>query len=631
MCGIVGIISDNNTKSIKPCIEAINHRGPDDSGYMIDRKIALGHTRLSIIELSRLGHQPMQSNNGNLIVIFNGEIYNHKEIRGKIGSRYKFKSLSDTETLIAGYQVYGKNIIEQLNGIFAFSIYDKSKNKLIISRDQMGVKPLYYYFDDKDFFFASEIKSFLKIPGWDKSIDYSAVMNYLHFMYSPGEQTPFKFIKKFPPGHLLEINVDNISELKFEKYYQIPFSGKYFHNEIRECVQEVDEALTKAIERQLMSDVPVGFFLSGGLDSSLIVAKAREIKEGEIKCFTIASDQDKVSKEGFTDDLFYARRVAKHLNVELIEIDGGINIIEDFDKMIWHLDEPQSDIAPIHVLNIASVARESGYKVLLGGAGGDDLFSGYRRHQALNYENLIKWTPNFIWKAINMLISFSSLNYPYLRRIKKILEKSSSDELERISGYFSWIPLESNFNLFSSEVQSKIKGYNPNDILIDSLSSIPFENNNLNKMLFWEMKYFLTDHNLNYTDKMSMAKGVEARVPYLDIDLVNISTDIHPSIKLNGNKTKFILKKISENYLPHDVINRPKAGFGGPIRNWITKDLEDMIQDYLSPINIEQRGIFNSNSIWQLINDNKAGKIDGSYNIWCLLAIESWFRQFYDS
>ena len=631
MCGITGILSNKDIlNSINRANNKIAHRGPDDSGVMQYKNIALAHQRLSILDLSERGHQPMVSNDGTLTIVYNGEIYNHQEIRNKIGAAYSFKSSTDTETILAGYQIYGTAIFEMLNGIFALAILDKNKNELIVCRDQYGVKPLYYYSHNGDFVFGSEIKSFLEIPDIDKSLDYRALVNYLHFLYSPGEQTPFKHIKKLSPGHYIKVPLDRISDLTFTKYFEIPFIGEYKEYNEDEWINGLDLHFTNAVERQLMSDVPVGFFLSGGLDSSLIVAIARKITGKKLSTYTIDTDMTKDNIEGFTNDLHYAKQVAKHLDVDLQIVKSDVDIVKDFDKMIWHLDEPQADAAPLNVLNISQKARENGDFVLLGGTGGDDLFSGYRRHQAILMEKYLKVTPGFIAKGLKKFSSILPQDNPNVRRAAKLLKHGDLPQIERLAGYYEWLPLSVNKSLFGSSILEEIKTYDPSKILIDSLSNIKNEKEILNYLLYWDMKYFLTDHNLNYTDKMSMAVGIETRVPFLDNDLVKFSTQLPVNLKMKGKETKYLLKKVAERYLPKEVIYRSKTGFGAPVRKWITQDLDEMINDYLSIENIKNRGIFDSSEVHNLIKNNKKGKIDASYSVWSLLAIESWMRQFVD-
>lgn len=628
MCGIVGIISHKKEDNILSLLDAIAHRGPDDFGFFNEQGIALGNRRLSILDLSENGHQPMFSADSKWVTVFNGEIYNHVEIRKElVDLGYKFHSASDTETLLYGYIHFKEKILNKLNGIFAFAVYNIHEREIFIARDQFGIKPLYYYYHDGQLIFGSEIKSFIKKEYFNTEINYSALVNYLNYLWSPGEATPFRYTKKLLPGHYLKFPVDQIS-IEPVKYYDIPFNGIYIKDTEMDIADQLEEKLLTAVNRQLLSDVPVGFFLSGGLDSSLLVAMVRKLyPDKELQTFSINTEGIEKA-EGFADDLYYARKIAEYLHVNLEVVNADMDIVNDFDKMIWHLDEPQADAAPLNVLNICRRAREMGYKVLIGGTAGDDLFSGYRRHQALNYEKYFSKIPVGLGKAIKSLVSLAPGRNPFFRRAQKLTANIDKSSLDRKYGYFSWIRLEEIKSLFVPGIQKQMAGYDPSDYLKGLLENIPEEKNDLNQMLYWEMKTFLPDHNLNYTDKLSMAEGVEVRVPYLDMELVQFAASIPPSMKMKGRETKYILKKVAERYLPKDVIYRPKSGFGAPVRKWITEDMDEKIKNELSFENLKQQGIFDPQAVWKLIKDNREGKIDASYTVWCLLAIGSWIRQF---
>ncbi len=632
MCGIVGIISNNANLVIDEMLSRISHRGPDDSGLFVSEGIALGHQRLSIQDLSQNGHQPMFTDDKRYLIIFNGEIYNHWDIREKIKSKYTFKSTSDTETVLYGYIEYGDELFNMLNGIFALCIYDTQTNDIIVARDQFGVKPLYYTLNNTIFSFSSELKAILDKNNNENEISEEALFNYLYFLWSPGENTPLKNYKKLLPGHFIKGNSKDLKSFKIHKYYEIPFNTNRIHLTEEDLIVELDQKLMKAIDRQLLSDVPVGFFLSGGLDSSLIVAMAKKMRPNfDTTCFTIDTRNDS-DREGFANDLDYAKQVAKYLDVKLEIIKADINITNDFDKMIWHLDEPQADPAPLNVLNICKRARELGYTVLLGGTAGDDLFSGYRRHQQLYYNNKIEFIPIAIKRALYKLAKLLPSSNAKIRRARKFLSYfNASTPDKRLVSPFGWMEKAEVLNLFSDQFKKKLNNFDPSDSLINTLSNISSQEDDLNKLLFLEMKYFLTDHNLNYTDKMSMAVGVEVRVPFLDKELVEFSTLIPVEFKMKGVNTKYILKKVAEKYLPHDVIYRPKSGFGAPVRDWIINDLQEFIKVKLSKERIESRGIFNYDNVRKLIERNSNDKIDASYSIWALLSIESWFMQFYDS
>lgn len=628
MCGISGFV--NVPVVSDDFIEITSHRGPDDKGVYRYANLVFGHNRLAIQDLSPNGHQPFISKDGKFVLVFNGEIYNHWEIREELVKlKYEFFSQSDTETLLNGFIQYGKDILNKLNGIFSFVIFDKEKNELFMARDQFGVKPFYYYHQGDCFAFASEFKAFWQFETIDKVIDKTNFASYLNFLWSPGENIPFKKIKKLLPGHFIQFNLNAI-RVEPEKYYEIPFYGKYLTVSEETLINQLDQHLQLAVQRQMLSDVEVGFFLSGGLDSSLMVAIAKKLyPEKKLQTFTIKTDI-KEGNDGFADDLEYARKVANFLHVDLEIVDAKIDILKDFDKMIWHLEEPQADPAPLNVLNICDRASQMGFKVLIGGTAGDDLFSGYRRHQALNFERYFDNTPLLLKKVLRFLIKGIPNFNVTTRRIKKLSLDIHKTKIDRLVGFYSWLPFELLSALFTDEVREQIIKNKPGNYLIGLLSNIPQEKNWLNRMLYWELRSFLVDHNLNYTDKMSMAVGVEVRVPFLDKELVEFSTTIPPNLKLKGNETKYILKKVAERYLPKEVIYRPKTGFGAPIREWIKNDLDEMIHERLSSEKIKARGIFNEKIVWKLIHENKKGKIDASYSILSLLAIESWMLQFVD-
>ena len=624
MCGILGYYGNNVNKFITESrLDYIKHRGPDNKDYTKGENYFLGHTRLSIQDTTEIANQPMFSCDKSFVLIFNGEIYNHIELRKEFLPNVEFNSTGDTETLLEGLIKYGADFINHLNGIFAFSFLNIVTGDIIVSSDHFGVKPLYYHLNDNEVYFSSELKAICSVKREEISIDKSALKNYINFLWSPGEKTPFNEFKKLLPGCHISGNINDINNLKTTRYYSVPFKGEYWNGHSEEdLILKLENHLLKAVERQMLSDVPLGFFLSGGLDSSLLVAMARKLKPDlEINCYTIRVE----SNDGFTDDLFYAKEVAYHLKVNLKIIDAKNDILKDFDKVIYHLDEPQADPAPINVYNICKAARQDGIKVLIGGTAGDDIFSGYRRHQALRFEPIIDNIPAFIRKVIKNSITNLESQKPFVRRVKKMVSNFEKTREERMMRHFSWLDDEILKDLFLEP-----NDYNCFSYFDELTKLIPSDTSDLNKMLFWEINTFLTDHNLNYTDKLSMAVGVEVRVPYLDQELVEFATKIPENLKLKRNETKYILKKVAEKYLPKEVIYRPKTGFGAPVRDWILNDMDFLIEDYLSEESINKRGILNFQKVSELIENNKKGKIDASYPIWSLLSIESWMRQFLD-
>jgi asparagine synthase (glutamine-hydrolysing) len=798
MCGLVGFTGTPLPSVIQAMTDRITHRGPDDQGIWSDDALSLGHRRLSILDLTSAGHQPMLSPDGRYVLAFNGEIYTHQTIRDELADRVTFRSSSDTETLLHGLMHFGEELLPRLNGIFAFAFYDAQTHQLLIARDQFGIKPLYYTLAGDRLAFASELKSLLDLPGWSRAIDPKGIANYLTFLWSPGGHTAFESVRKLTAGAYAKFDLSKpVSEVQEVSYYRPPFGAvsssecfrrgneateqknweqaialygsavslvpdnltfrqllrattrkkfkdnghglgrqaneelKSIHARIsiaktsfnwsdidraceeglllnpwdslllaehaqanlalnrtdiaresyrlaclegyqneelrlklaerpdsnmkrcnlpstdstsgagtkvksrsqqgeRELTDELDERLQLAVERQLLSDVPVGFFLSGGLDSSLLVALARKIRpEAQLQAFTIDTTGVEAT-EGFVSDLDYAKQVARHLQVDLEVVDPSCDLLKLFARIIWHLDEPQADAAPMNVLAICERARAMGYKVLIGGAAADDLFSGYRRHEALALEKWFQALPGPIASLVGAAARCLPARPAVLRRFRKLAEGLGKSATDRMVGYFGWMEQSRIFELLSPTVRQQLAGFDPLDQLREMLREIPTETSPLNQMLYLELRSFLVDHNLNYTDKLSMATSVEVRVPFLDLDLVEFSTTIPPELKMQGRTTKYLLRKVAERYLPHDVIYRPKAGFGGPVRKWVLDDLAPLISTRLSPERIRARGLFDPAAVQKLLDDNRAGRIDAAYTVWTLLAIESWCEQFVD-
>jgi asparagine synthase (glutamine-hydrolysing) len=520
-------------------------------------------------------------------------------------------------------------MLRRLNGIFAFAIWDADRGELLLARDALGVKPVYYIADGQAFAFASEIKALLPPLTGARDLDIAAIDRYLSFLWCPGEGTPALQLRKLPPGEALWVKEGRIAE-RF-RWYQLPafrLGGKNSNLRLTEAVQGTEQHLRQAVQRQLVADVPVGAFLSGGLDSSSVVAFARE-QNPDIRCFTIECTG--ASEEGIADDLPYARRVAAHLNValEIVRIDAA-RMAADLPAMVVQLDEPLADPAPLNVLYISRLAREQGIKVLLSGAGGDDLFTGYRRHRALMAEGLWSWLPRSARVGLEQLSCRLDQRRPVLRRVRKLFNGASLDGDARLVNYFRWIDRGDLAALYTPEFRVALGTARAEDPMLEFLAHLPSGTSRLERLLALEQRFFLTDHNLTYTDKMSMAVGVEVRVPFLDLDLVEFAARIPSRFKQRGSCGKWVLKKAMEPYLPRDVIYRPKSGFGAPLRSWMRNELRNLLCDVLSPANLRSRGLFQANAVHQLIAANDCGKVDASYTLLSLLCIELWCLHFID-
>jgi asparagine synthase (glutamine-hydrolysing) len=631
MCGLIGYSGNFLKDDLTSGLAKIDHRGPDDSGTYFDdvNQIGLGHCRLSILDLSPLGHQPMISEDGLISLVFNGEIYNFKDLREELIQKgYEFKGNSDTEVLLKLYLEMGKKMLVKLNGIFAFAIYDSRSNITFIAKDRFGIKPLYFSQTSDGFAYASEIKGLVDLVPSEKEIDFESLNRYLSFLWCPGEGTPLKNIKKLLPGEALFVKNGKI--LKRWIWFELPiFKNIKANLSQNEAIKGTKKFLKQAVQRQLVSDVPVGAFLSGGLDSSSIVAMAK-LDKPDIQCFTIETSGG--VEDGMADDLPYAKKAAKFLDVDLnvISIDSR-KMCDDIVDMVQQLDEPLSDPAALNLRYISQLAREQGIKVLLSGAGGDDLFTGYRRHQAIALDKYWNWAPQKARQGIEQMTSKLDQRNVNYRRITKFFNGAGLDEHERLANFFIWSKQDDLVKLFNNDLKNEFIKLEPIHPMLDFLSPLSEKSiKPLDKMLALEQRFFLTDHNLNYTDKMSMSSSIEVRVPFLDNDLVDFSQKIPLNLKQKNGQGKYILKKSMEDYLPKEIIYRPKTGFGAPLRHWMRNDLKDLVGDILSYESINKRGFFNAEEVQKMVALNYQGKIDASYTIFSILCIEIWCRSFID-
>jgi len=630
MCGIAGYYGLNQRKNLAQSLHLIGHRGPDDRGLYEDEQASVGfaHARLSIMDISPLGHQPMLSADGLCVLVFNGEIYNCAALReGLIDKGCTFLGTSDTEVLLNLYLTEGEAMLSQLNGIFAFALWDARQQKMLIARDALGVKPFYYAAGEQDFVFASEIKGLLPLVPALQALDLKAIQQYLTFLWLPGNGTPVMNIKKLRPGEAMWVKQGQIARQWL--WYTLPaFRAQPKVHTQQAAISGVAAQLRQAVQRQMLSDVPVGAFLSGGLDSSAIVAFARE-QNPDIPCFTI--EMTGGQEQGMTDDLPYARRVAKYLDVPLHVVSISSNQMADnFERMVAMLDEPLGDPASLNVLFISQLARDNGIKVLLSGAGGDDLFTGYRRHYAIQLEQWLQMMPARLRSGIERYTSSLNFSNPFSRRLAKLFSGSNLSADERIVNYFRWADEKDLQALFTPEARAALGDADAAQPMFEFLQPLRKPMTPLERMLVLEQRFFLAEHNLIYTDKMSMAAGVEVRVPFLDLDLVEFSAQISIKHKQRGRVGKWVLKKAMAPYLPHDVIYRPKTGFGGPVRRWMRFELRELLGDLLSEESLRKRGIFEPVAIQRLIKNNHTGVVDASYILFSLMCIEIWCRQFLD-
>jgi asparagine synthase (glutamine-hydrolysing) len=632
MCGIVGYYGNFDRELLSGMNNLLAHRGPDASGlYFADNApVGLGHRRLSIIDLSPAGAQPMKDADDKCVITFNGEIYNYRELRQSlIRDGFRFNSQTDTEILLNLYIRDGLEMLKQLNGIFAFGIFDKRDKSLLLVRDGFGVKPLYYTTTPKGILFASELKALLLEPSVSREISHKALHYYLSYSWAPSPWTMLAEVKKLEPGHAIVVRDSRIVDETV--FYRIPVKTDELKCNETEAVQMVHSAMGVSIERQMVADVPVGAFLSGGLDSSTVCAFARKhVPQGKLKCFTIEAQG--FEEEGFVDDLKYARMMASFLGVDLEVIQAGAREISDLmEKMVYHMDEPLADTASINTMLIARLARENGITVLLSGTGGDDLFAGYERHLALELEKFWAWAPMSLRKLMSKTAMLMPIYSPLMRRLAKVFRFAGLDPDKRIAGYFHLAHPEIEMSILSRESRSALRDESFSQPLMESLKEVDGSTDRLESMLYLDAKHYLIDNNLLYTDKMTMAHGVEARVPFLDPDLAFIAANLPSHMKFNRTTGKYILKKAMTADLPMEIIERPKTGFGIPIRRLIKNELRETFSDLLSEKSILSRGLFDFKGVQSLLLKDSESRIDAANLIFTIGCVEMWARQFIDT
>jgi asparagine synthase (glutamine-hydrolysing) len=630
MCGIAGFQGSYGRDLLTRFNVRQEHRGPDDQDVWYDAEdhIGLAHRRLSIIDLSPEAAQPMCDESGDIQLVCNGEIYNFRELRRFLeGKGYRFKTSCDVEVLIHLYDFEGPDMLDRLNGMYALAIWDRRKKTLFLAVDHARIKPLYYAETPGGFVFASEIKALLEVPDLDRSINPNAIHYHLAYLWCPASDTMLRAVRKCEPGQALMVKDGRIQRIWTHEppHYQVPIRDVSENDAIAALTKELEAA----VERQMVSDVPVGAFLSGGLDSSLIVAlMAKHTEAASLPCYTIKSAIG--AHRGWVDDLPYARQAARHLGVKLTEIEITPPSADDVASMIYTLDEPQSDIAPINALLISARARQDGVKVLLSGAGGDDVFSGYRRHIALRLERYWSWLPAPLRSAVRRCSRLAPGGTGWGRRLQTAFRSADRPRDERLMSTFFWSDRDIRNRLYSREFDALVEGDAVLKPLIERFERLGSDVPDLNRLLYLEQQFFLADHNLNYTDKASMAASIEVRVPYLDRELMKFAATLPVDLKLKGTTTKYLLRKVAEPLLPHEVIYRPKVGFGAPLQEWLDTDLKDMVEDTLSSQSLRNRGWFDPRAVDQLRADNKAGRVDAASTIFEMVCLELWMRRFVD-
>lgn len=603
MCGFVGFCDDskNKKKIIRDMADIIKHRGPDSDGYYVDNNIALGFRRLSIIDLDK-GSQPIFNEDKDKVIVFNGEIYNYKEIREELKSKgHKFSTNTDTEVILHGYEEYKEDILNKLRGMFAFVIYDIKEKSLFGARDFYGIKPFYYYYDNENFLFGSEIKSFLGSPNFKKELNKDMLSQYLTFQCSIGEDTFFKNTYKLLPGHYF---IYKDKELEIKKYYEVKLEPND-DKSLEEWVSGIREVIDNSVLAHKVSDVEVGSFLSSGVDSSLI-AKLSSVD----KTFTVGYDNKKYS------EIDYAKQFSDKINVSNVSKKiSKEEYFKEFSNVQYYMDEPLADASAVMLYFLSKTASKH-VKVCLSGEGADEIFGGYNIYHEPYSVSWYNKIPYFIRKCIGILVypfrNYTGFNFLY-RRSKKIEDRY-------IGNAFIFEPNDAkkivNFNYGNKTYKDFTKPY------YDKVSDLDV----VTKMQYIDFNFWLIYDILLKADKMSMANSLEVRVPYLDREVIEYASKLPSKYKIVGNETKYAFRKVAKEELADKVADKKKLGFPVPIREWLKED--DVYQEVKNMF-LESGYFFKPKKIIKLLDDHKAGKRDNSRKIWTIYTFLVWYQEYF--
>jgi len=645
MCGIVGVINWGDSGTLARMNNVQAHRGPDDQGVCETRLsdggfVGLGSRRLAILDLSPAGHMPMSTPNGRFTITYNGEVYNYPELRRELELKgHRFRSRSDTEAVLYLYQEHGASSVARLKGMFAFAIWDDQRKELFLARDHFGIKPLYYCHQNARFAFASEIKALLEIPEMPRRMNLNALDQYLTFLWVPDPLTMFDQIVKLPAGHCAFYSD---GALRVEQYWDLKFPAADHDFEANEAglATELRERFTASVKSQLLSDVPLGSFLSAGLDSSSIVAAMSQVSTAKTRTYTIAFPDKYRKGEVTLDDTNVARRTAQHFGCDHTEIVVEPDVVDLLPKLVWQMDEPVADPAIIAAYLVNREARKT-VTVLLSGVGGDELFAGYRKHAAYDLAQKYQRIPSavrekFIEPLVMSLPSMRGTSVKgHIRLAKKMARSASLSPRDYFLMNSTYLTDDQKESLYAPAVRETINGTlgaRPSSAALDvalkdgswsrhmdyfeQVSGADF----LNQMLYLDTKAFMVSLNLTYNDKMSMASSVEVRVPFLDWELAEW---------VQGT-TKHILREAMRPLLPPEVLEQKKAGFGAPADYWLAKDLREMVDDLMSETDLKNRGLFNPAAVRLLVDEQRSGRQDWSAQVWQFLTLELWMRAFID-
>ena len=644
MCGIAGVYNWGNRATLEQMASVQHHRGPDDGGVW-DRHLpeggylGLASRRLAIIDLSAAGHMPMGNAEHTLWITYNGEIYNFPELRRELLARgHQFRSASDTEVVLRLYEQEGAECVKRLNGMFAFCICDlrDPTPTFFLARDHFGIKPLYYVWRGGQFAFASEVKALLALPGVSAEPDPHAVAQFFTFQWVPEPATMFRGILKVPAGHYATFRD---GQLKLTRYWdlQMPASGASADCSEAELAEAVRGHLRRSVRAQMISDVPLGAFLSAGLDSSSIVALMAQVSDKPVRTYTITYPARYRVGENTLDDPAVAARLARKLGCVHQELVVEPQVVDLLPKLVWHMDEPVADPAILAAYLICREARNT-VTVLLSGIGGDEVFAGYRKYLAANWGAAYRKLPRALrWGAEQAAAHVPSMRGTPLkgplRLGRKMIRSASLPPLEAFLMNATYLTRDQLDAVCSDSLRAGFAGWDPTSCHRAWFANVAHADF-LNQMLYVDTKAFMVSLNLVYNDKMSMANSVEVRVPFLDRELVEFAArNVPPRLKLRGRArpvTKYILRRAMKDILPDEVLRQPKAAFAAPVDYWLANDLREMVDDLLSETQLKRRGCLQPTLVRQMIEQHRSGRHDWSMQVWQFLTFELWMRTFVD-
>jgi asparagine synthase (glutamine-hydrolysing) len=619
MCGIAGFVESSTTTSpfrsddsralVHRMCEVIRHRGPDDEGVWVDQGVALGMRRLSIIDLST-GHQPIHNEDRTVWVVFNGEIYNFRELRRELeAAGHRFYTSTDTEVIVHAYEQWGTGAIVRLRGMFGLAIWDTRRRALLIARDRIGIKPMHYATVNGRLYFGSELKSLLEAPDLPRDLDADALDHYLSFLYTPRDGSIFKSVRKLPPGHLLTWQDGRVA---IEQFWQLP-ENETFSGSEEDAVHQLRAVLTDAVRSHLVSDVPLGAFLSGGIDSSLVVGLMSEVSSAPVKTFSIGFDEPEF------DELEPARLVARHFGTEHHELVVKPDGVAILDKLVAHFDEPFADSSAIPTWYVSEMARRH-VTVVLSGDGGDELFGGYDRY--VPHPRVVAFD-RYSPRALRRVAAIAAARLPHGARGKNFLRHVGRDDQGRYLDAIRFFGIDEKPALMTADLRRAMTGPDPELRLarhFERFAHLPWPS----QMMRFDAETYLPEDVLTKVDRMSMAHSIESRVPLLDNDVIAFASSLPASLKIKAGRRKHVLKEVAAALLPAEILNRRKQGFGVPIGTWFRGNLRELFSDTLLSAASLQRGYFQPAFVRRIVNEHMSGKRDHTLRLWQLVVFEKW-------